>query len=113
MQKLKKKLIIQKLEINSYIYLQKLFKISFIINIIGINNEINFEKFLLANLAIHFQFLLLKWQIYLYTNDPIPREYPERQKDRLKDTRMGKPYFTGPFQLSPRVQQLQLQQMCI
>ena len=93
--------------------MQKLFKISFIINIISIDNERNFEKLLLAKLVTDFQFLLMKWQIYLYTNDPIPREYPERQKDRLKDTRMGKPYFTGPFQLSPRVQQLQLQQMCI
>ena len=97
------------MEINSYIYLQKLFKISFIINIIGINNEINFEKFLLANLAIHFQFLLLKWQIYLYTNDPIPREYPDRQKDRVKDTRIDKSYFVGPFQIPPWVQQQKFQ----
>ena len=100
MQKLKK-LKIQKLEIKNYICLPRCFKISFIINIFYIDHERNFEKLLLANLVIYFHFLLLKWQIYLYANDPIPREYPDRQKNRLKDTRMGKLYFIGPFQLPP------------
>ena len=104
-----KKLMIQKFEINYFICLPRRFKISVIINIIRIDNERNFEKLLLANLVVHFQFLLLKWQIYLYANDPISREYPDRQKDRLKDTRMDKPHFIGPFQLQPRIQQLQLQ----
>ena len=39
------------------------------------------------------------------TNDPIPRGYPDRQKDGLKDTRMHKPYLIGPFQLPLPVQQ--------
>ena len=30
-------------------------------------------------------------------NDPIPRKHPDKQHDR----RMGRPYFIGPFWLSP------------
>ena len=31
----------------------------------SIDNERNAEKLLLANLVIYFQFLLLKWQIFI------------------------------------------------
>ena len=50
--------MIQYLEINYYIYLQKLFKISFTINIISIDNKRNFEKLLLATLVIYFHFFI-------------------------------------------------------
>ena len=38
-------------------------------------------------------------------NDPIPRKQPNRQQDGGAD----RPYFIGPFQLLPGVQQIQLQ----
>ena len=38
----------------------------------SIDNEKNFEKLLLTNLVIYFQFLLLKWRIYLYIQIGVP-----------------------------------------
>ena len=44
------------------------------------------------------------------TNDPIPRKYPDRRKDRQKvwNGEQTRPYFIGPFWLSPGVQQVHL-----
>ena len=39
------------------------------------NYERNFEKLLLTNLVIHFQFLLLKWQIYLYISKIVRKHW--------------------------------------
>ena len=39
----------------------------FYTNFLSIDKERNFEKFLLTNLVIYFQFLLLKWRIYFYS----------------------------------------------
>ena len=38
------------------------------------------------------------------TNNTIPRKRLDRWKDGRKDGRMDRPYFTGPFQLTPGVQ---------
>ena len=41
------------------------FFLVYLYKIFSVDNERNFEKLLLTNLVIYFQFLLLKWRIYL------------------------------------------------
>ena len=38
-------------------------------------------------------------------NDTIPQKHLDRQKDGWKDRMMDRPYFIGPFQLLPGIQQ--------
>ena len=64
------------------------------------------KKFFIENPALTHNFIWVSSIMpkFKKTNDAIPRKHPDRRKDRWKDGRSERPYFTGPFQLMLGVQ---------